>query len=311
MGFLDSNKLSIAFKKLLGKAHTQESFAVSEEGISSNISISYATIFGNQIDPNPATSGGLTSLYDNDGVVERVRFEVERIPDTEVGLNQSQGYRLKLPSDYTVNGYLGSIYSGGTLLHTKLGKLQVVPSLYGELKLDGSTEYDPTLYQTDGITEITKFDPINWGLDFYNGVLFIQDPFTGFDVSANRPGYLDAFLYVGDYLDDIVFSGGTTGNTQNNKKEINIVTSTGYTVIDSDSYIGCSGVTSIILPSTPKLGHEVTFSDIIGDAYTNNVQINGNGYNIQDDTFALINTDYGSLTLVFNGIIWSGTAIVS
>lgn len=207
MALNDTNKNSIAFKKLVGKAHTQETFAFNEESISSNVSISYVTIFAQPINPTPATSG-LLLPYNNDGIIEKVKFELELIPDTQIGPNQSQGYRLKLPALYTTLGYLGAIYSGGTILNTKLGKLQIVPSLYGKLKPDGSTELDPTLYQTNGTTIITKFDPIDWILDPYNGVVFVQTPPTGYDISSSRPGFLEAFLFVGKYLDTVV-SGAT------------------------------------------------------------------------------------------------------
>jgi len=209
MGLNTLNTGAISFKRLSGKAHTQQNFAVTEESIGSNVSLSFATVFGKAIQPKPLTVGGLTALYATDNKVERVRFDVEIIPDTLIGTNQSQGYRLKLPIGYTGSGKLGSHYSGGTKLYTALGKLQIVPSLYGTVKPDGSTEYDPILYQTNGTTVIPKFDPINWIIDNYSGILFVQDPPAGFDISAARPGYVEAFLYVGDYLDQVIASGVT------------------------------------------------------------------------------------------------------
>jgi len=207
MALNDSNKNSISFKKLVGKAHTQQTFAFNEESISSNISISCATVFGETIDPTPITNG-LTIPYSNDGIVEKVKFELEVIPDTQIGTNQSQGYRIKLPTGYTGLGALGSIYSGGTILYKALGRLQIVPSLYGKLKSDGSTEYDPILYQTNGSTIITKFDSIDWILDTYAGTIFVQSPPSNYNISAARPGYLEAFLYIGKYVDQII--SGTT-----------------------------------------------------------------------------------------------------
>ena len=172
------NTDAIAFKKLTGKAHTQQGFSFTEESIASNVSLSFATVYGQSLNPIPVTSG-LTALYSTDGIVERVRFELEIIPDTLIGTNQSQGYRMKLPVGYTGSGALGSKFSGGTKLHTALGKLQLVPPVFGKVKPDGSTEYDPILYQTNGSTVITKFDSIDWIIDYYNGVLFVQDPPAG------------------------------------------------------------------------------------------------------------------------------------
>lgn len=197
------NTDAISFKRLSGKAHTQQGFAFTEESIASTVSSSVATVFAEKINPIPATSG-LTALYSTDGKVEKVRFDVEIIPDTLIGTNQSQGYRLKLPVGYTGSGALGSKFSGGTKLHTALGKLQIVPALYGKVKPDGSNEYDPILYQTNGSTIIPKFDPINWIIDFYNGILFVQNPPAGYDISVTRPAYVEAYLYVGKYLDQAI-----------------------------------------------------------------------------------------------------------
>jgi hypothetical protein len=209
------NTDAISFKKLSGKVHTQQNFAVTEEGISTNVQSSYSTVFANPIVSLPVTTSGLTALYATNGIVERVKFQIDIIPDTQIAVGRSQGYRLKLPSDYNTFGELYPEFSAGTYLHNAIGKLQIVPSLYGELKPDGSTEYDPILYQTNGSTVIAKFDPINWYFDPYSGIVFVQDPPVGYDSSAARPGYLEAFLYVGDYLDDILFnmSSGTTGTT--------------------------------------------------------------------------------------------------
>lgn len=315
MGLLDKNKLNISFKKLLGKGHTQESFAASEEFISSNVSISYSTIFGEKINPNPVSDLGLNEYYDTDGVVEKIRFQIEEIPDTQIGTNQSQGYRLKLPSDYSLNGHLKNEFGSNTLLYESLGKLQISPPLYGELKGDGSTEYDPKLYETDGITEITKFSSINWNLDLYSGIIFVQDPPSGFDISVERPGFLDAYLYVGNYLDNYEPpTGGTTGITTGvttNIKTTIIATSETYNVKTTDGYVGCSGSTIINLPSSPLDGQEVIISDMIGDAYVNEIRINGNGKNIVDDTYSTVSTNFGSMTLLYNGFFWSVISIVS
>lgn len=215
MAINDTNKLAISIKRLSGKAHTQQNFSINEESVASNVSMSYSTIFGSPIQPNPESTGGLSALYSNDGIVERVKFEVDIIADTQIGTNQSQGYRLKLPSNYTASGYLNE--TSGTYLHTALGRLQIVPGLYGALLAGGTTEYDPVLYETNGSTEIPLFDPINWRLDTYNGVLFVQDPPAGFDVNASRPGFVEAYLYVGNFVDDALsVVSGATGVTSYN-----------------------------------------------------------------------------------------------
>jgi hypothetical protein len=212
MGLNVLNTGAISFKRLSGKAHTQQGFGVSEESIPSTIASNTSTVFAQKLNPIPATSG-LTSLYATDGKVQKVRFEVDIIPDTLIGTNQSQGYRLKLPVGWNASGALYPKFVAGTYLYTALGKLQIVPPLYGTVKPDGSNEYDPKLLQTNGSTEIAKFDPINWILDFYNGILFVQDPPAGYDISVSRPGFVEAYLYVGKYLDQVIASGITGTST--------------------------------------------------------------------------------------------------
>jgi hypothetical protein len=211
MALTTQNTDAISFKKLSGKAHTDQNFSVSEEGISTNIQLSYTTVFAQPIEPLPVTNSGYTGLYSGNGIIQRVKFQIDIIPNTQLAVGQSQGYRLKLPSDWNSFGDLYPQYSAGTYLHTALGRLQIVPALYGKLKGDGSTEYDPILYQTDGVTQITKFDAINWYFDPYDGVLFVEDPKPSYDTSPTRPGFLEAFLYVGKYINDALahISGGT------------------------------------------------------------------------------------------------------
>ena len=256
---LDSiNKEALSFKKLFGKAHTQFGFAAAEEGITSNVQIASSTIFADTINPVPATSG-ITNLGDTDGVVEKIRFEIDIIPDTLKSTNQSQGYALKLPSGYS--GVLSSTYGAGTYLYEALGKLQIVPSLYGELQGDGTTEYDPVLYKADGSTVINRFSPINWNLDRYNGILFIQDPPAAFDISADRPAFIEAYLYVGDYL----ISGGG-GSGERLEKDIN-QSSHGFGLGDVLTVSGGTYVKALALNSYPEpLG--IVTNSITSDKFT-------------------------------------------
>jgi lysophospholipase L1-like esterase len=219
MGLNSINTGSIAFKKLNGKAHTQQNYALNEENIGTNVQATYSTIFAQHIEPLPVTNSGLTTLYSSNNIIERVKFQLDIIPDTEISSGRSQGYRLKLPSDYSSHpGKWYPTFGSGTYLYNSLGKLQIIPSQFGQIKADGSTEYDPILYQTNGSTIISKFDQINWILDYYNGILFIQNPPVGYDISSARPGYVEAFLYVGDYLSDVIniANSGTTGTTASN-----------------------------------------------------------------------------------------------
>ncbi len=274
------NTDAISFKKLSGKVHTQQNFAVSEEGITTNVQSSYSTVFANNINPSPT---GITTYW-TDGVVEKVKFQIDIIPDTEIAAGRSQGYRLKLPADYNTFGELYPIYSAGTYLHRALGRLQIVPALYGTLALDGTTKYDPKLYQTNGSTEITKFDAINWYFDPYSGILFVQDPPAGYDISASRPGFLEAFLYVGEYINDkldLIVSGdtGTTG-------------------------INIGGAVGIF---KDKIGNDLRFKSLVG---TGGIAITGTSNNVvvyYTGSTATTTTANNGLTKVGDNIRFGGT----
>jgi hypothetical protein len=66
----------------------------------------------------------------------------------------------------------------------------------------------------------------------------------------------------------------------------------------------------ITLPATPVLGQEITVSDYDGDIDEGaEVIIDGNGKNIKDETEAIINTNFGSFRLVYNGTRWIAATI--
>lgn len=79
--------------------------------------------------------------------------------------------------------------------------------------------------------------------------------------------------------------------------------------VENITYVA-SGTTEYILPASPLTGAKIVFVDGIGDAGDFNIIIDGNGKIIYDDTFALINTDNGSITIIYNGYHWNVTSFV-
>lgn len=63
--------------------------------------------------------------------------------------------------------------------------------------------------------------------------------------------------------------------------------------------------TTITLPSSPVVGKTYIIKDGKGDAATNNITVNGNGKNIDGAASFVININYGSLSLVYNGTQWN------
>lgn len=65
----------------------------------------------------------------------------------------------------------------------------------------------------------------------------------------------------------------------------------------------------IFLPASPLVGQSITILDQTGDAETDNITIDGNGKLINGFTEALINSNYGSISVVYNGTNWYASTI--
>jgi len=91
-----------------------------------------------------------------------------------------------------------------------------------------------------------------------------------------------------------------------------------YTGTTSTSFTGCSGgsgsmttggqvlaILTVYLPGTLPVGKGFTVADVPGTDATNNVIVSGNGHNIIGSGTFVINTNYGELTVVFNGTNWT------
>lgn len=249
MNVTGGNRILIAAKKLVNKAHTFEGYLPEGEEYTTNFSMSNSTIFAQSVPVLPISFNSLSSAYDTNGVVERLRFEIDVIEHTTVGVNKSQGWKIKLPASYSVSGYSHNFESGDYLCES-IGKLQLVPPVLGSLLSNGKTEYNARLYKSDGTadvvgsgTEIDDLDPINWYIDYYNGIIHIQDPSDNFD-TLHYPAYVDAFLYVGAYMDEV----GQTGTSLKDG-----ISSHSYMKLQSDSFT---------LSSASTMDVNISFSSI-------------------------------------------------
>lgn len=86
----------------------------------------------------------------------------------------------------------------------------------------------------------------------------------------------------------------------------------------SDYYIGVTGYTVseqayIYLLDSPQLGQTITITDLQGEALQYPIIIDGNGKNINGNGsgLATINTEYGSISFMYNGIFWNATAFIN
>lgn len=201
MALTDASKVAIALKKVQGKSQTKTENELYNEQYISGLSLAAKTIFA---DTPPASPG--TSIGDvTDNLVEKVRFVCEYISGTDT-VSGRHAFKLKLPSDYeststNPNKATGSFIDDAELVSSN-GSLQLVPTNFGNVYI--AKAYYGSL---GSLTEIPLADPRDWYLDYFNGVFFQQDPPT--DV-AHNPTYVEAYLYVGEYLDQRVTSSSAS-----------------------------------------------------------------------------------------------------
>ena len=83
-------------------------------------------------------------------------------------------------------------------------------------------------------------DARDWNLDYFNGIIFQQDP-PGTGFHEQNPTYVDAFIYIGDYVGSMLGSSspGDLGasylvlsNTGSLNAERALTTGPGLTLID-------------------------------------------------------------------------------
>jgi hypothetical protein len=326
-----------AAKKLLGKAHTSNIFSDVNESIPSNVSLPSSTVFADEIPNTPATGA-----FSISGSVEKVFFDVVSLSNTiydandtdgggdEASTNGAHGYYLKLPYNYQTTSSnpqrgTGSFINGTRVYNTR-GALQLVPPLVSNAS---PNLYFLKLYKgaISDANEITSGDSVDWQIDYYSGVVFIQD-YNASTVPVSASGY----LYVGDYLDakiteisssgggssltakdegsnlstavtsfDFVGAGVTATKPSGNNITVTIpggisysrtaVTST-TTSSASDRILGvsASAALEIRLPSASGFtaGQYFTIKDEAGNANTNNITILTTGADTIDGTNSVI-----------------------
>jgi len=216
-GKSDRTQLQFLFKKALGFANTSNLFTENEETIPSTNQLSAETIFGENI-PR-AVARTLNTVQSSTS--EYVLLTASVLAGTTYDANDTGGggdgaqspgphaYALQMASNYQAasdNSKAGTYpYVDGQFLYQTSGTLQLIgPSFSG----NSPNPYVVKLYEDDGSggigDEISLTDEIDWMVDYYNGVLFVQD----YD-SAQLPAFAKAFIYTGNMLSASIGGGGS------------------------------------------------------------------------------------------------------
>jgi hypothetical protein len=217
-------------KKLLGKAHTSNKKLDGEEVIGSNIQTSTGLVFGEPIPTSPARNlYQLQGALGSANTVEYIQFVLEPIDGTAYDANDlgggsgsdagessqeagTHGYAFRLPSNYqtlTSNPRAGNgSFNNAKIIHETLGTVQLVPPFFSR----APNPYIVKIYKDDGAgglgAEIPLLDDVDWSVDYYNGILFVQDY-----NSSVVPKFARAFAYIGKMSSEVIGAGGGGGTT--------------------------------------------------------------------------------------------------
>jgi len=276
-----------AQKKLLGKAHTSNLKTDGEELIGSNIQAAASQIFGQTIPENPAQTLYLLQSASNGApaTVEYIHFALAALTGTTYDANennpdggsgsdsgessQSSGvhtYKFAFRSDYTSNssnskkgnGY----FNNNKIVHETLGKIQLVPPYFSQT---APNPYIIKIYKDDGNggigNEIPLLDNIDWNVDYYNGILFLQDY-----KSSKIPAHAKAFAYVGDYASEGFFENNLSGSLQR------LTDGTSYLVAGSNITIASGSSGQITVSSTGGDTSNSVYSEYVGEANGTNTR---------------------------------------
>lgn len=98
-----------------------------------------------------------------------------------------------------------------------------------------------------------------------------------------------------------------TLNTSGLIRTTTSVTTATYTALATDDVLICNraGTISVTLLASPETGRTFTIKDDRGTAAANNITITPAAGNIDGAATYVINTNYGSVTLIYNGTQWN------
>lgn len=225
-----------AQKKLLGKAHTSNLKVDGEELIGSNIQAASSLVFGEAIPTSPQQDLFLLQSASNatGGTVEFLQFSLQALTGTTYDADNAGGgagsdsgessqssgphtYKFVMPADYAASSSNprrnNGTFNSKIIVHHTLGGIQLVPPFFSQ---DSPNPFIVKLYKDDGSgdigDEIPLLDNIDWNVDYYNGILFLQD----YDVNK-VPAHAKAFIYSGKMVDEVIASASSDASSASSK----------------------------------------------------------------------------------------------
>tara|TARA_Y100000385_G_scaffold258299_1_gene286200 strand:- start:2168 stop:4441 length:2274 start_codon:yes stop_codon:yes gene_type:complete len=228
----------IAVKRLSGKAQTNANNSLGQEPKGSTVQTTAATVFAEALPNNPAQTLYLiqSESIGSSGTAMFAEFEIRAFGDQyandgqdgETTVNTYHSYELILSTSFddgissgdfdthasTPTSFGTFPFDGGSSMTGSRGRLQIIPEFVSDIPagLGASNPYIPQLFSTANpdSSPISPTDGIDWYLDAYSGILFIQDPVAYGSIGAPNsnaavPYKIKAFAYVGKYQDQMSY----------------------------------------------------------------------------------------------------------
>ena len=327
-GKTDTTKLQFLFKKALGFANTSNLKTDAEETAGSSWQLGSSFIFAQSIPSNPSTNDSDINTIQSD-TVEYTILTASVVPGSTYNANDTGGggsegsqssgphcYSFSLNTVYQANSSnpkkgTGS-FTNGMALSASNGAVQIVSTAFST---QSPNPYLLKLFEDDGSgglgTQIFPTAEVDWYLDAYNGILFIQDY-----EAATLPKYAKAFIYTGDFVsnftgDAMAVSGSAGGKTSkillmsgsgNDSNTVHSVSDVAYTgdpanYVDTTFYV--SGAVGAI--SDNKAGATVMGGDtyISGALYLAELRTGVIPGNPPDGRIALYGKDDSGVTKIY------------
>ena len=258
------------------------------------------------------------AIYDDD---YSANYNARSIPDvgwvtgqtSSSGIHSASNGLTKSGTEVKLGGILtqNTIISGGTF-NLSLGS---ETSNIGNL----STQANTSICSQVGTTNKTYINVACNYVDLYSCVnstslssICIE---SGAGIGVNTDGATNAIYYTSDYSSKFTKHSLIDKNYVDVNANVVAVCdiNTTYTTLRGDDLIAVSGISTnqINLYGTPVVGQRLTVVDVCGNAFSDPIVVNGNGNNINDSGCSTINTDYGSVTYIYNGIFWSAVAFIN
>ena len=254
--FTQLNKLEIAFKKLVGKAHTDPNKEFFNEGIASNVQLSTDTVFA---DPIPKLSNLIaindTVNLDNYAILSASNETINGVEEPGRGVVEIVPFVLESTAQYDALGgdlSFDETTGAGTTIDKQTNQERLNSSNFHAFKLKLRSDYetdsanprkglgtfdnDKVVADTTGSLQLV---PLTFGPQFApivrdssgnqisatGGENFILDPFNGVlfvqdqGATFKTPTSVTASIYIGRYATELIASASETGTGGGNLQQ--------------------------------------------------------------------------------------------